>query len=288
MLRISDNRRFLVHSDGSPFFFLADSGWTLLHRLDRDETVHYLGDRVAKGFTVIQVMGISEFDGLSVPNALGDLPFHGADPARPTKPCLDGETCYEDHAINWDVANGNFDDHDARKTAYRALFAGAHGHTYGANGVFQFWKGDGDGDRFGVRRRWQEALALPGAAQMDLVRRLIEYRPMLSRVSDQGLLASDPGTGGEHLRATREAYGAYAFVYSPTGRPFAVDLGKLSGEPLEASWVDPRTGESRPAGTRPAVGAATFAPPTSGTKVDWILVLDDADRRFSPPGSPAA
>ena len=76
MLRVSDNSRFLVHCDGSPFFFLADTGWTLLHRLDRDETVHDPDDRTAKGFTVIQAMGISEFDGLSVPNALGDLPFH--------------------------------------------------------------------------------------------------------------------------------------------------------------------------------------------------------------------
>jgi len=435
MLRVSDNCRFLVHSDGSPFFFLADTGWTLLHRLDRDETVHYLDDRAAKGFTVIQVMGISEFDGLSVPNGLGALPYHGANPARPnedysrhvdwvveqaaarglhlallptwgdkvgprlwgtepqvftpenadsygaflgarykeapiiwviggdrnpiepihyatwralaaglrrggaeqpmtfhpqhhvssadffhddrwlafnmiqsghsardlpnhaaierdyarvpTKPCMDGEACYEDHAINWDAANGYIDDHDVRKTAYWALFAGAHGHTYGANGIFQFWKGEGEGDRFGVRRPWDEALDLPGAAQMGLIRRLIESRPMLTRVPDQGLLASDAGKSGEHLRATREADGAYAFVYSPTGRPFAVELGKLSGETVGASWYDPRTGEVHLAGTRPAADTEIFAPPTSGPKDDWILVLDDADRRFSPPGSPA-
>jgi hypothetical protein len=85
MLRISNNRRFLVHTDGSPFFFLADTGWTLLHRLGRDETIHYLSDRAAKGFTIIQVMGISEFDGLSVPNALGHLPFHGTDRAQPNE-----------------------------------------------------------------------------------------------------------------------------------------------------------------------------------------------------------
>ncbi|MBA3416196.1 MAG: DUF4038 domain-containing protein, partial [Chloroflexia bacterium] len=85
MLRVSDNGRFLVRDDGSPSFFLADTGWTLLHRLNRAETVRYLDDRAAKGFSAIQVMGISEFDGLSVPNALGDLPFHGTDPARPNE-----------------------------------------------------------------------------------------------------------------------------------------------------------------------------------------------------------
>jgi hypothetical protein len=110
---------------------------------------------------------------------------------------------------------------------------------------------------------------------------------MLSRVPDQGVLASDPGTGGEHLRATRGADGAYAFVYAPTGRPFAVDSRKLSGETLRAWWYDPRAGEARLVGTLPAAGVETFAPPTSGANDDWILVLDDADRRFPPPGAPA-
>ncbi len=83
MLRVSDNRRFLVRDDGTPFFFLGDTGWTLLQRLDREEADHYLRDRAAKGFTAIQVMGISEFDGLTVPNPYGDLPLEGGDPARP-------------------------------------------------------------------------------------------------------------------------------------------------------------------------------------------------------------
>ncbi len=153
---------------------------------------------------------------------------------------------------------------------------------------FFFWNGEGDGDCFGVRRRWDKALTVPGAAQMCLVRRLIESRPMLSRLPDQGLLASDPGMGGEHVRATRGADGAYPFVSTPTGRPFAVALGTLSGETVEASWYDPRTGQAHPAGTRRIVGTAAFAPPASGPKDDWILVLDDAERRFSPPGTPAA
>ncbi|MDQ3703382.1 MAG: glycoside hydrolase family 140 protein, partial [Chloroflexota bacterium] len=206
----------------------------------------------------------------------------------PTKPCMDAEACYEDHAVNWDAANGYFDDYDIRKTAYWPLFAGAHGHTYGANGVFQFWKGEGEGDRFGVRLRWEEALDLPGAGQMRFVRRLLESRPLLTRVPDQGMLASRARAGGEHVRATRGEDGAYAFVYLPTGGPVAVDLGKLSGDTVVATWYDPRTGETHAAGERPKTGAATFEPPTSGPGNDWILVLDDAARRFPPPGSAAA
>jgi hypothetical protein len=82
-LRVSDNRRFLVQADGKPFFYLADTAWELFHRLDRDETKHYLDDRARKGFTVIQAVALAEFDGLTVPNRYGHLPLKDNDPAKP-------------------------------------------------------------------------------------------------------------------------------------------------------------------------------------------------------------
>jgi hypothetical protein len=39
-LRVSDNRRFLVTSEGKPFFYLADTAWELFHRLDRKQAVN--------------------------------------------------------------------------------------------------------------------------------------------------------------------------------------------------------------------------------------------------------
>ena len=41
-LRVSDNKRFLVTADGKPFFYLADTAWELLHRLNRKQAVEYL------------------------------------------------------------------------------------------------------------------------------------------------------------------------------------------------------------------------------------------------------
>jgi len=41
-LKISDNRRYLVFEDGTPFFYLGDTGWELFHCLNKDETVIYL------------------------------------------------------------------------------------------------------------------------------------------------------------------------------------------------------------------------------------------------------
>ena len=40
LLRVSDNKRFLVTDDGRPFFWLGDTAWELFHRLTREEADH--------------------------------------------------------------------------------------------------------------------------------------------------------------------------------------------------------------------------------------------------------
>ena len=60
-LKVSENGRFLVKQDGSPFFYLGDTAWELFHRLDREEADLYLRDRAAKGSTVIQAVVLAEF-----------------------------------------------------------------------------------------------------------------------------------------------------------------------------------------------------------------------------------
>jgi len=84
-LKVSDNRRFLVHEDGTPFFYLGDTGWELLHRLTKEETEKYLENRRSKGFTVIQTVILAELDGLNTPNAEGNMPLIGNDPLTPNE-----------------------------------------------------------------------------------------------------------------------------------------------------------------------------------------------------------
>src|SRR5512140_2995287 len=67
-LKISDNHRFIVKEDGSPFFYLGDTAWELFHRLNREEADRYLENRANKGFTVIQAVAIAEVDGHNIPN----------------------------------------------------------------------------------------------------------------------------------------------------------------------------------------------------------------------------
>jgi hypothetical protein len=81
-LIVSENRRFLVFEDGTPFFYLGDTAWELLHRLSKEETEKYLENRREKGFTVIQAVILAELDGLNTPNAEGENPLVDNDPTR--------------------------------------------------------------------------------------------------------------------------------------------------------------------------------------------------------------
>jgi hypothetical protein len=443
MLRISDNRRFLVHSDGAPFFYLGDTAWELFHRCSLADTEHYLRDRAAKGFTVIQAVILAELDGLHTPNMRGDLPLIDDDPSRPneayfqhvdqvidlaesfgltigmlptwgdkwnrmwgvgpeiftpqnayayaeflarryaernliwilggdrpianddqraivramaaglragdggrhligfhtfgphssseyvhdepwldlhmcqsgharnsanyrfieqdyaltpTRPVMDAEPGYEDMPDGLHTLDGGYlDDYDARKALYWALFAGAHGHTYGCNPVWQMWE-HGRTPLLNARRPWRAALQLPGAGQMRYARNLLMSRPFLTRIPDQQLLASDAGDGSYHIRATRDEAGSYALVYIPGLRPppfdaadrrppqVAIDTTRLAGAELAAWWFDPRTGVAQAIGRAANTRRALFTPPGGGP--DWVLVLDDAAAGYRPPANP--
>jgi hypothetical protein len=74
-LKVSDNGRYLVHKDGTPFFYLGDTAWELFHRLNEQEVEKYLENRRAKGFTVIQAVILPELDGLNTPNRYGETPL---------------------------------------------------------------------------------------------------------------------------------------------------------------------------------------------------------------------
>ncbi|HOJ59656.1 MAG TPA: glycoside hydrolase family 140 protein [bacterium] len=84
-LKVSENRRFIVHEDGTPFFYLGDTAWELFHRLTREEAERYLENRRQKGFTVIQAVVLAELDGLETPNAYGDKPLLNNNPAQPNE-----------------------------------------------------------------------------------------------------------------------------------------------------------------------------------------------------------
>lgn len=202
----------------------------------------------------------------------------------PIKPTLDSEPNYEYHPVAFDaqVRSGRFSDYDVRKAAYRAVLAGACGHTYGHHSIWQMYDERYEGVVApGVT--WREALDAPGAFQMRHLRHLIESRPFLSRVPDDDLAAS-PDEPRLHVCASRDEDGSYALVYIPTvGQTVTLNLARLCGSRLRAWWYDPRSGSAQLLGeyARPDASLAFTSPESGG---DWVLVVDDVARGFVPPG----
>lgn len=98
-IRVSENKRFLIKEDGTPFFWLGDTAWELFHKLNREEAVEYLKNRAERKFNVIQAVALAEFNGLTEPNAYGRLPLLQNEQGQydPSLPDLSGEYSYWEH-----------------------------------------------------------------------------------------------------------------------------------------------------------------------------------------------
>lgn len=441
ILKVTPNGHYLQYEDGTPFFWLGDTGWELFHRLTKQEIMQYLDNRKSKGFNVIQAVILAELDGMRSANRYGDYPLINDDPDQPnekyfqlvdsvvamaaqrgivmallpawgdkvtlkyggkgpvifnadnayrygkflgerykhnnnivwilggdrppqddkddwkpvyaaiakgidegsgkhflktfhpggyvwessvylhrqpwldfnmiqsghseldqpvwkniwrdwnlepTKPTLDGEPCYEDHPINpwkgWDPSKGYFRDYEVRKQLYRSVFAGGFGVTYGHHAVWQFYNPSVEKLNY-ADRYWYDAIDRPGAFQAGYLRKLIESRPYLNRIPDSSLVISGQGaTNAEHIEAFRDADGSYAMIYLPVGKKIEINTALIKAKKIKAWWFDPRTGKPEKSFAFKAKKMRWFTPPVSGAKKDWVLVIDDAARRYPKPG----
>jgi len=202
----------------------------------------------------------------------------------PVKPTIDGEPSYEnlpegihDHSMPYWKAS------DVRRYAYWSVFAGACGHVYGENTVRQVHLQGINEPESGAKLDFFEALDAPGAFQMQYVKNLILSRPYFERVNDQSVVAGDEGEKYDRILVTRG--NDYLMAYTFTGRKFTLQMGKISGEKVNAWWYDTRTGEAYAIDEYDNRGTVCFDPPGAEYNGnDWVLVLDNASREFSRPG----
>ncbi|MEX1029687.1 MAG: glycoside hydrolase family 140 protein [Paenibacillaceae bacterium] len=193
------------------------------------------------------------------------------------KPTIDIESRYEQLPINFNPENGFFDGYDARQAAYWSVFAGAFGHTYGHNSLWQMYEADKTAT-IHASIYWDDALDATGKLSLQWLRKLIEARPILARVPDQTLI-TDALTGEDRVTGTRGE--DYAFIYSSTGKAFTVNMGKISGNTVKTYWYNPRKGTSVRIGEYKNSGKRTFTPPSNGRGNDWVLVMDDSSKGYA-------
>jgi hypothetical protein len=192
----------------------------------------------------------------------------------PVKPTIDGEPSYEGIPQGLhDTLQPYWNADDLRRYAYWSVFAGGFGFTYGANSVMQFHKPTDKKPSYGPREYWDEGIHLPGSGQMKFLKELILSRPFLERVPDQSLVESHNGQQYNYLAATRGTN--YAFIYTYTGRNITVQMGKIAGQRVKASWFKPSDGTKIELGEFENHGTHEFDPPGEPAEGnDWVLILD--------------
>ncbi|MFV0541508.1 MAG: glycoside hydrolase family 140 protein [Aestuariibaculum sp.] len=191
---------------------------------------------------------------------------------EPAKPTLDGEPSYEGIPQGLhDTLQPLWNDTDLRRYAYWSVFAGAAGFTYGNNHVMQMHENHTKPEAYGSKIYWLTALNNPGAGQMRFIKDLMLQYSYFDRVPDNSLVANQ-GEKYEYLAATRAKN--YAMIYTYNGRSISVNMGKIEGQEVKATWYNPRNGETTEIGTFKNEGIQDFKP-LGNTKDgnDWVLVL---------------
>ena len=433
-LQVTRDGHYLQYHDGTPFFWLGDTGWELFHRLKKDEIIRYLDNRKEKGFNVIQAVALAELDGVLKANQYGQVPLINNDPSTPNdnyfelidftvqeamkrqlfigllptwgdkvlklwgagpvlfnetnayaygkwignrykeypniiwilggdrpaftdtadkrsvwramakgieegagkgaiityhpagesssaafwpdekwltlhmfqsgharknipswewvkrergivpvKPVLDGEPDYEDHPINWNKENGYFRDYDVRNQCYRSVFAGACGVTYGNQAMWQFYSKDVAPIAF-PERTWQETLDRPGAFQVGYLKKLIESRSPLTRVPDQGIVRRQKDDPAAYAVAFRDVSGDYCMVYLPVSEQLELNLSFMTATDIRIWWFDPSLGHAGEPMTVKKENFMVMGPPAGEKKKDWVLIIENAAKKFTEPG----
>lgn len=180
----------------------------------------------------------------------------------PVRPFFLGESTYEGEHGAWGSAL------QARKNAYWCMLGGGFGHAYGS-------------PNWNMPANWRQILELPGANSLKHLRALLESRPWWKLLPDVQNVVAIEGRGAfatnDYAVTALADDGSFAFSYLPTKRTLTLDLTKLSGERVAATWFNPRTGESTRIGEFTDKKRRAFDPPGEG---DWVLVLDDATKSF--------
>jgi hypothetical protein len=193
---------------------------------------------------------------------------------KPVKPTLDGEPSYEGIPQGLhDTTQPYWNDNDVRRYAYWSVFAGAAGFTYGHNAVMQFYQPGDKNSAYGAKIFWTAAMNAKGAAQMQYLKQLILSKPYFERVPDQSLIAGVAGEKYNRILATKGK--TYALLYTYRGDKVNVQMGKITGTKVNASWFSPRDGKTQSIGSFDNKGTHSFDPPGEPADGnDWVLILE--------------
>jgi len=193
------------------------------------------------------------------------------DPTRPVvrpdvvvRPIINLEPPYEDH-FGYQSRRPHTAYSVRRAVYWSLLSAPVAGVTYGGHGVWSWHAKPGeeptDHKGTGPAKAWNDALSLPGAAQMGYVRKLFESVPWTQLEPAPELVKQDAtGDPFTFVGCAATPDRKVTVLYFPAGAKGLVTPPAAAG--AELMWFDPRTGRSR-----------TSEQATPPDAEDWALVV---------------
>jgi hypothetical protein len=206
-----------------------------------------------------------------------DEPWYGEDNYRyveadlakkPLRPVLDGEPSYEQIPQGLhDFSQPYWEEHHIRRYAWWSVLAGACGHTYGNNAVFQFY-GEGGPPSYGVKDTWDVSIHHAGSGQMGILKSLMLDIGFTDCAPMQELLGDDAGEKHDAIRVFGNGKSIAAYNYS--GRNFTLKADVKA----DAWWFDPASGVRNYFGKVNLSDGKHFRPPAKKAgHNDWVLLL---------------
>ncbi|MGD0743740.1 MAG: DUF4038 domain-containing protein [Verrucomicrobiota bacterium] len=172
---------------------------------------------------------------------------------EPTKPVVDGEARYEDEAGTTPL--------QVRNGAYWSCLAGGF-YSYGQGGNWM------------SPTNWKSWINSPGSRQMKVLGNIFRSLEWWKLVPDQSVISGI----AEQRVAARSSDGDWILAYLPRGGKADINMDRMtSSKPVDAFWIDPKTGERRVIGTYSNSGTASFVAPAGWD--DAVLLLDATGAR---------
>lgn len=190
---------------------------------------------------------------------------------QPPMPVINGEVCYEgiQEASRQEVQRYMF---------WACLLSGAAGHTYGANGIWQF---NTPGEPFGASPHgrswgdtpWQTAYRLPGSGQLGMAKAFLSKQRWWRMEPHPEWIEPHAAPGDYNQPFGAGEPGEYRVFYFPrTGRINHKVKGLESGVKYRALWWNPVSGKETEAGT--VQGVSEWQPPAPLIFQDYVLLLE--------------
>ncbi|HEY7640177.1 MAG TPA: DUF4038 domain-containing protein [Steroidobacteraceae bacterium] len=155
-----------------------------------------------------------------------------------------------------------------RAQAYQAVLSGAFGQFLGNSPLWRYDSG------------WQTAMNGIGSRSMTQLASAFTSRAWWKLVPDTGhtLLKSGYGSGNYQSVAGLATDRSFAMLYLATLSTASIDMSKLAGPRVTATWRDPTNGAQSAVAGSPftaSAGVRSIVPPgNNGTgNTDWVLIL---------------